>query len=105
MSHSIDYKSHGSADEWNGHWAYSDFIWKLIKGKRPYLINRLPHSEHLRLMNEMGFEIVNDVTDQLPSKISREDIAPRFRKMTEEDLITSRAFIQASKSITLPASS
>ena len=97
MSHSIDYKCHGSADEWNGHWTYSDFIWKLIKGKRPYLINRLPHSEHLRLMNETGFKIVNDVTDQLPSRISREDIAPRFRKMSEEDLITSRAFIQASR--------
>ena len=97
MSHSIDFKSHGSADEWNGHWTYSDFTWKLIKGKRPYLINRLPHSQHIKLMNEAGFKVVYDVTHQLSSRINSHDLAPRFRNIQQDDLITSSAFIQSSK--------
>lgn len=96
MSHSIDFKAHGSAHDWNGHWTYSDFTWKLIKGKRPYLINRLPHSHHLTLMKEVGFKVVCDITQQLPSKINSHDLAPRFRNMRRDDLITSSAFIQCS---------
>jgi SAM-dependent methyltransferase len=95
MSHSIDFKAHGSADEWNGHWAYSDFTWKLIKGKRPYLINRQPHSYHLDLLNEFGFNVVCDITNELPSKMSSDDLAPRFRHMQPEDLTTGSAFIQS----------
>lgn len=95
-SHQIDFKSHGSANEWNGHWAYSDFVWKLIKGKRPFLINRLPHSQHIKLMNEAGFKVVCDVTIQSPSRIDIHDLAPRFRNMRQDDLITSSAFIQSS---------
>jgi hypothetical protein len=30
MSHQIDFKAHGTAKRWDGHWAYSDFIWKLL---------------------------------------------------------------------------
>ncbi|MCH7549523.1 MAG: methyltransferase domain-containing protein [Candidatus Krumholzibacteriota bacterium] len=96
MSHAIDFKSHGSANEWNGHWAYSDLTWKLIKGRRPYLINRLPHSQHIKLMNDAGFKVVCDVTNELPSRIRRHDLAQRFRNMQQDDLTTSSTFIQSS---------
>lgn len=97
MSHEIDFKSHGSASEWNGHWTYSDFIWKVVKGKRPYLINRLPYSQHIKFMKEVGFKVVCDMTHQMPSKITRSDLAPRFKNMQTADLTTSVAFIQSSK--------
>ena len=48
MSHQIDFKSHGTAELWNGHWQYSDWIWKMIRGRRPYLINREPYSRGKR---------------------------------------------------------
>lgn len=96
MSHSIDFKAHGSANEWNGHWTYSDFTWKLIKGRRPYLINRLPHSQHIKLMNEAGFKVVCDIKNKLPSRINNHDLAPRFRNMRQDDLTTSSVFIQSS---------
>jgi len=97
MSHTIDFKSMGITSEWNGHWLYSDFTWKLIKGKRPYLINREPHSTHLRLLKQTGFNKVCDIKIESPSKISKDNLAPRFRNMSEDDLITSGTFIQASK--------
>ena len=40
MSHTIDYRPHGTASGWNGHWAHSDFSWKLVRGRLPYLLNR-----------------------------------------------------------------
>lgn len=97
MSHSIDFRSHGYADCWNGHWKYSNFIWTLIRGNRPYLINRLPHSQHIKLIKEAGFKVVCDLANKLPSTITINDLAPRFRDMGENDLITSTTFVQAVK--------
>jgi hypothetical protein len=57
MSHSIDFKSHGYAKSWDGHWSFSNFRWFLIRGKRPYLINRQPLSLHLNLHKRFNFMI------------------------------------------------
>jgi hypothetical protein len=97
MSHQIDFKCHRMAGEWNGHWTYSDFQWKLVRGARPYLINRAPHSEHVRLIGETGFEVTCDVTVKSPSNIRRRKLAPHFKDLSEDDLTTSGAFIQATK--------
>jgi len=48
MSHQIDFTSHGTAERWNGYRAYSEFLWKMIAGRRPYLINREPCSPFWR---------------------------------------------------------
>ncbi len=95
LSHQIDFKCHGTADEWNGHWTYSDLMWKAIRGKRPYLLNRMPHSAHLRLLQEEGFRIVCDQTIHATSHLTKDALARRFRTMPDDDLITSGAFIQA----------
>jgi SAM-dependent methyltransferase len=97
ISHSIDFRSHGTADEWNGHWTCSDLVWKLIAGRRPYLINRLHHGAHIGLMEKNGFTVVCDVPIRMPSTISRRDLAPRFTEMGDDDLVTGSAFIQAAK--------
>ena len=55
MSHQIDFSSHGSADTWNGHWAYSEWVWKIMMGRRPYLINRQPCSTHIALLKKHGY--------------------------------------------------
>ena len=62
MSHQIDFKCHRKADTWNGHWTYSDFAWKIVVGRRTYLLNRAPHSSHVALLEKNGFEIVSDRT-------------------------------------------
>lgn len=97
MSHQIDFSSHGTAKEWNGHWTYSDFIWKLIMGVRPYLINRQPHSSHISYLRRFGFEVVCDITSKDTSGIQRKHLASRFKNMSENDLITREAFIQSIK--------
>ena len=78
-------------------WAYSDVMWTLIKGRRPYLVNRQPHSVHIRIMQDLGFEVVCDETSRSESTLSCSDLAPRFATMSDDDLVTSDAFIQCVK--------
>ncbi len=98
ISNQIDFKSHGTAEEWNGHWTYRDLIWKIIRGNRPYLLNREPHSTHIKLLAEEGFKIVCDKESKAKSIYKRQQLAPRFRSISEEDLETAGVFLQAVKS-------
>lgn len=95
ISHQIDYKCHGTAAEWNGHWTYSDTIWRLMRGKRPYLLNRAPHSEHVRLLQEQGFKVVAEKCVKTASKLARAHLAERFKHLSDADLTTSGAYILA----------
>jgi len=95
VSHQIDFKSHGTAPQWNGHWTYSEPAWRLVKGRRPYLINREPLSTHLRLLKAAGFEIRCTLAVRSSSPIGRAQLARRFRHLSDEDLATSGAFLQA----------
>lgn len=95
MSHTIDFKSHGTAEVWNGHWGYSDLVWRLMRGRKPYLINRYALSTHLELLQRSGFEMICDLREKDPSGISREKLAKRFQNLSDDDLLTSGAFIQA----------
>ncbi len=97
ISHQIDFKCHGTADEWNGHWAYSDFMWRLIKGGRAYLLNRQPHSTHIAILKKEGYKVVCDKKFELKSSLSKAMLSSRFNSISDDDLTTSGAFIQAVK--------
>lgn len=97
MSHQVDFKSHGTSHEWNGHWTYPPKVWRLLRGRRPYLINREPCSTHLQLLQEVGFEIFVLERNYIANKLSRTELANRFRNMDEEDLITAGAYLIAAK--------
>ncbi len=97
MSHQIGFVSHGITKKWNGYWAYPDFIWRLIKGKRPYLLNREPISTHINFLQKFGFEVVCKIKIKDTSGIQREQLATRFKNISDDDLTTIAAFIQAVK--------
>jgi hypothetical protein len=96
-SHQIGFVSHGITPEWNGHWTISDPVWKLIRGRRPYLLNREPASTHVTLLKESGLQIVTQELVHKPSDISRDRLAARFRYFSEDDLTTKAIFLQALK--------
>lgn len=95
MSHQIDFKCHYTANEWNGHWAYSDFTWRIIRGRYAYLLNREPWSTHCRLLERHGFRVAAEQTVTLPSRLNVSQLARRFRDMSTEDLTTSGAYFLA----------
>ncbi len=97
MSHNIDFSSYGATREWNGHWACSKLEWSLMRGKRPYLINREPYSAHINLLNELAFKIVCDIKFTTKSGIKREELVEEFKNMSDDDLYTSGAMLQAIK--------
>ena len=103
ISNQIDFQSHGLSDEWNGHWSFSDLTWKLMKGNRPYLINREPLSKHIEVAQDVGFEIISVIpvktfpSDEYTGTIERNKLAEKFRDMSEEDFTTTSAYVLAKK--------
>jgi len=97
LSHEIDFRCHNTARDWNGHWKYSDRIWTLIRGKRSYLLNRQPYSRHLQLMADNGFDLAEARKDKLESRLAKDDLAPRFRQITDDDLTTCSAHLLSVK--------
>jgi hypothetical protein len=96
-THQINLSCHYTAGEWNGHWAYSDLAWKILRGGRSYLINRQPHSVHVALLERHGFRILLDQKRTRESGIARQRLAPRFRGLSDEDLTTEGCFVIAVK--------
>lgn len=94
MSHTVDFRSHDLTRSWNGHWALGDRAWRIVRGRRSYLINREPLSFHLALLTKYRFEVVglDRRTGQLDPTFRA---AKRFRSLNMDDLSTSGAFIQA----------
>jgi len=97
MSHEIAFQSIGITTEWNGHWSCSDALWRLAAGRRRHVTNREPHSTHIALLGKVGCQVITDERIVRHSGIGRPELAPRFRHMTDEDLVTSSALIQAVK--------
>lgn len=97
MSHEVDFKSLGMTTEWNGHWSCSDAVWRLAAGRRRHRINCEPHSTHIALIEQLGCRVVRDERTIRPFGITRAQLASRFHHLTDEDLVTSSALIQAVK--------
>jgi SAM-dependent methyltransferase len=91
MSHQVDFTCLGTAAEWNGHRAYGDLAWKVIRGRRPYFVNREPLATHLKLLDAAGFE-VQLLRGRKEGGITRAQLAPRWRGISDEDLATQTGF-------------
>lgn len=100
ISHCIDLRSMGTSDNWYGHWSYNNLEWKIVKGRKKYLINRLPYSAHIDIAKKYGFEISNEklVKSAMPD---RKELAPEYRDFDETDLTTSNLFLQARKVVAM----
>lgn len=97
MSHFVDFSNYGMTKEWNGHWACSRLLWRLMQGNRPYLHNRAPHSVHVDLIKRNGFKITTDIPTYDYSGIVRSNVNSDFSYLTDDDLVITRSLIQAVK--------
>jgi len=97
MFHDIEYNSHHTSKFWNGHWGFSNFIWKLIEGRRPMMINKLPHSKHAAKIVSSGFKLIADSRVIRNSELPREWIAKKYSDLTDEDLSSYGGWFLAEK--------
>ena len=93
MSHQIDFRSHGTAVGWNGHWAYSQRSWRFYGHS---LINRAPLSRHLDAMRRAGFAIQECTTEVDLGGIPRQQLHEDWQELSDDDLTTAGALIVAS---------
>ena len=96
-SHVIDFSAHHLSPFWNGHWTYSDWQWKCVRGRREYLLNRAPLSAHLLHARRAGFTILGldrvSGHDGLPTN----HLARRFERLDDEDIQTRGAVLVLQK--------
>jgi hypothetical protein len=92
-SHAVGFSGAYLSPYWNGHWAYSDWEWRLVRGRRPFLLNRAPASTHIRIAEEAGFEVLAVNRAYYSGGLDVGALAPRFRAMSPDDLQTSRAIL------------
>ena len=97
ISHEIDFKCHGTATHWNGHWTYSDPVWRIVRGRRAYFLNRQACSSHLDIIRRTGFEVVHVSRQERVSAITREDLCKSLGRVTDDDLVTASAHVIAKK--------
>ncbi|MHC1775894.1 MAG: hypothetical protein AB9834_10825 [Lentimicrobium sp.] len=97
VSHLIDYKSLGFTTRWNGHWTFTDWEWCRMVGGRKFSQNRLPHSSYIQLFKEYNFNILFLKIFNKQNKLTRNQLAKKYRSLSEDDLNTSDAYILAQK--------
>jgi hypothetical protein len=97
MSHQIDFGAHGVTSTWNGYWSCSPAVWRIIVGRRPFLINRQPCSVHTLLIQRQGFEIICHLKNYRSDGIARSKLSPAWRNLSDDDLTCAGTFIQARK--------
>jgi Methyltransferase domain len=84
-SDAIDLSAMYLSPYWNGHWAYSDWEWKLVQGRRHYFLNREPLTTHLEYAAKAGLEVVALENEYNSSGLPSSQLSRRFRAMTSED--------------------
>jgi len=92
-SHGISVNAGPLSPHWNGHWAYSDREWRLVRGRRPFLLNRLPASAHIQCAESAGFQVLAVHRAYYPGGLATASLAPRFRALNQEDLRTGRVVL------------
>ena len=99
--HVIDFRSHGLSSEWNGHWRYPEWLWKIVLGQREFLLNRMPLEKHIESATQAGFTIVaafpyrEGEHPALGSKsgMGPESFAPPFNLMSKAGASTMGAMV------------
>ena len=97
MSHAIDFRSHGMTKSWNGHWSLTDFEWKITRAGRVYAINRMPLSEHIKMLSINNFNILEKKETKLENKLKSLYSSVIFQNMSTDDIETGGVYILAQK--------
>lgn len=95
MTHQINFGGADTSRPWNDHWSYPDLAWHVVRGRRPYYVNRAPLSAYLSRSAAHGFDVrcVLPVRDR--PGLPRERLAPAFRRLDDADLATRAAYLVA----------
>ena len=97
MTHEIDFSSHQLTRDWNGHWAIQPGAWKLIRGARPYLINRHARADQLEAMRRHGFRVLEEIRVDRDDGLERHHFVEPYALMSQTDARTHFVFVVCQK--------
>lgn len=87
LSFQVDFRCHGTAPDWNGHWSYSSRQWSIVQNSKTYRwINRQPASEHERLIRANELKLVATRPNETHEGIERRHLHARWRHLSDDDL-------------------
>ena len=92
-SHAIDFSAMYLSPYWNGHWAYSGWQWRLVRGRRDYFLNREPLGAHLACAEKAGMEILAVDKGLCDSGLGVGELSADFRRLGVEDRRTRGALV------------
>src|SRR5207237_2542141 len=96
MTHQVGFAYHFFTGDWNGYWACPEPLFKIFTGRRAFVMNRLPCSVHVDLMERQGFRFVCKLKEYRDG-ISRSKLAHRWRGLSDDDVNCMGRFVQATK--------
>ena len=96
-THQVNFDSHGTCAEWNGHWGCPEWLWRVALGRKKFLINRLPVSAYRRAIERAGLVAADLQCNPDEAGMQRSELVGPWRELTEEDLRTHGAFIVGKK--------
>jgi SAM-dependent methyltransferase len=88
MSHVIDFRSHGITRGWDGHLQYPEMLWRVVRGRRPYLLNRKSPLDHIAGLEAAGFAIRSVDRLRKGPTVPDNDLASAFRHWSSDDRST-----------------
>jgi SAM-dependent methyltransferase len=95
--HVIDLSCHMTHTLWNGHWTYSAWLWRVLRGARSYLINRKGATEYEQSLLRAGFSIKRFERKRSDNALVRDSLAGEFAHLPDDDLTTSGLLVVACK--------
>jgi hypothetical protein len=101
-SHIIDFSASYVSPYWNGHWAYSDWEWRLVRGQREFFLNREPLSTHLAFARNFKLDLLHVDPEYTNMGLKKGSLSPRFRELNIQDLRTRVAMIVLHKKLYEP---
>jgi hypothetical protein len=90
-AHQIDFRSHSLFSGWDGHWACPAWLWRLMQGRRAYLLNREPYSAHVQAIKDAGLILIHATRAEREPECKR--LASRFTRLDDQDRRTSAVFV------------
>jgi hypothetical protein len=87
-SHSTGLGAVDLSPYWNGHWAYNDLEWSMVRGRREWVLNRESLSAHLAHARRAGFAVLLRAREDGDGGLGVSALSPRFQELSAEDLRT-----------------
>lgn len=95
MSHVVDFRSHHITPGWDGHLQYPDRVWRVVRGRRPYLLNRCAPDQHLRELVAANFDVLEVVRKLQEPTVPAGKLAREFQCWSDLDRRTSSFHVVA----------